>query len=226
MRLLFLLPFMALLLAGCGTYETPPPRACLNALAEPSLKKAYGARPLAKFPAALAVVRLQGNGRCAGSDSMQLSLDTEKTKERLSRLPGVSGVVRLNKLVLADEIKSDVDVRTAAAKLHADLLLLYTVDTTFRTNDRMGLLTVCSLGLLPTFHYETRSTVAGVLMDTQSGYIYGAVEEEATRSGMSNGWFKAWIQDGSAARTQQDAFGKALTSFEELWKRVYAKSKR
>jgi hypothetical protein len=41
------------------------------------------------------------------------------------------GLAPLNRLVLPQQLQSDRELRVGAAKLHADMLLIYTLDTTF-----------------------------------------------------------------------------------------------
>ena len=63
-------------------------------------------------------------------------LQEEQALERLGGLPLVSAMVPFTGLLVPEELQGDEELRTAAARLHADMVLVYTVDTTFRTEDR------------------------------------------------------------------------------------------
>ena len=69
---------------------------------------------------------------------------------RLARLPAVTRLAPVNRLLLPHELKSDVELRQAAATLRADMLLVYTLDTTFRVQDKLAPLSVVTLSFRPT----------------------------------------------------------------------------
>lgn len=218
------------LLAGCASYVTPGAPADLRTFSEPSLKKAYSARPAARFPASLAIVRVQGSGyRNYSTDAVgtgrysvvtNRDIETEADGERLARLPGVAGVVRLNRLLLPAELGSDLDLREAAAKLHADIILLYTLGTEFRDRDVLPPLTVVTLGLAPTRTFHVTATAAALVMDVRTGYLYGALEESGDKSGLTVSLTSGGTLEEARKQAERQALDKLLASFEPFWRRV------
>jgi hypothetical protein len=226
----------ALLLSSCASYITPGRRADLSLFTDPRVKKAYTARPAIRFPANLALVRIQENGYRsesaqgvgAGAYSVVTARDieTENDIDTLSKLHGVSGVVKLNRLLLPKSLSSDVDLREAAAKLQTDAILVYTMATEFRDNDVIPPLTTLSLGLFPNKKYQITSTASAILMDTKTGYIYGALEESELRSGLTIAWGSSNAIEASRKKAERAAFDKLLTNFQPFWNRIYNRFNR
>jgi len=230
-RIFFLLPaIVTLSLTACSSYVTPGRQADLSTFTDPNVKKAFVARPAIKFPANIALVRVQGggyrsesaNGQGQGAYSVVTTRDIEKESdiETLMHLPGIEGVVTLNRLLLPKQLSSDLDLREAAAKLQADAILLYTVDTEFRDKDVIPPLTVLSLSLLTTKHYRIKATMSAILMDTKTGYIYGSLEEASDNQGMR---FIFDGSDGARRNAERSSFEKVLASFDPFWRRIHAR---
>ncbi|MDB6071919.1 MAG: hypothetical protein JWL81_3090, partial [Verrucomicrobiales bacterium] len=173
--LLLLLP-ASLFLCSCQSYVTPGRQADLSTFTDPDVKKAFVARPAIKFPANLAVVRIQESGyRSASAEGVGAGaysvvttrdVETEQDIDTISKLPGVAGVVALNRLLLPKNLSTDLDLRQAAAKLQADAILIYTLETKFSSNEVIGPLTTLSLGLAPNQQYKISATASAILMDT------------------------------------------------------------
>lgn len=231
-RLLRLLLLLAsLILCSCQSYVTPGRQADLSTFTDPKIKKAFVAKPAIKFPANLAVVRIQEGGyRSAsaegvgeGAYSVVTTRDVEKEQDidNLTKLPGVAGVVTLNRLLLPKNLSSDLDLREAAAKLQADAILIYTMETNFSSNSVIPPLTTLSLGFAPNQRYKITATASAILMDTKTGYIYGALEEVDTNSGLTFSWGEARGPEPARRRTERGAFEKLLTSFSPFWTRIH-----
>ncbi len=155
------------LLTGCASYYNPPGRAADMSifgaqqapLTDPAVAARMAKRPAASLPAVIAVAHVQGSGyECYGSSgygrgrySVVTTLDAETPEDidRVRKLSMVRDVVLVNRFVLPSELKSDMDLRAAAGALHADMLLVYTYDTTFRNDDFAGPLMVVTLGIFP-----------------------------------------------------------------------------
>ena len=221
----------ASLLCSCATYVTPGRQANLSTFTDPRVKKAFVARPAIKFPANLAVVRVQesgyrsestqGVGEGAYSVVTTRDIETEQDIDRISRLPGVAGVVTLNRLLLPRSLSSDLDLREAAARLQADAVVIYTLATEFRDNDVIAPLTTLTLGLAPNKRYKITSTASAILMDTKTGYIYGALEEGDSRSGLTIAWGSSNAIDAARRKAERAAYEKLLASFSPFWNRIY-----
>src|SRR5438105_4466395 len=182
---------------GCAAhYATPGRGANLMELAadapgsyqpgDPPVLTAAGTRPLAKFPTGVAVVRIQAPGYSsetargfgAGRYSIVTTRDIEAPEEleKLSKLPMVSGIGPINRLLLPAQLQSDRELREAAARMHADVLLVYTLDTSFTVRDNAAPLSVVTLGLSPSQQAKVVCTASALLMDTRNGYLYGVAE--------------------------------------------------
>ncbi|CAN5286362.1 hypothetical protein BH23VER1_BH23VER1_30490 [soil metagenome] len=223
--------FAATLFGSCASYVTPGRQADLSTFTDPRVKKAFEARPAIRFPATLAVVRVQESGyrsesaQGVGSGAYSVvtarDIETEEDIDTISSLRGVGGVVSLNRLLLPRSLTSDLDLREAAAKLQAEAILIYTIATEFSDNDMIAPLTTLTLGLAPNKRYKINSSASAILMDTKTGYIYGALEEGESRAGLTMAWGSRSAIDASRKKAERAAFDKLLASFPPFWARIY-----
>lgn len=226
------------LAAGCSmAYTAPPPGADFkaigltpqqrDALTDDNISAALSKKPLAAFPTAIAVARIESPGYHSdtaqsygtGKYSVVFVRDVEKPEQfdRLSKLPMIAGIAPLNPLLLPSDLQDQRDLRHAAALLHADMLLVYTLDTKFMNQDMAGVLTVFTLGASPNQHISVVTTASAVLVDTRNGYIYGTAEASEKRDGLSNAWFSEAAADGSRRDTESAAFGKLVDDLQTTW---------
>jgi hypothetical protein len=228
------------LLTGCASYHAPGRGADLSAMGVTAeaqkagtpadINASFDKRPLANFPANIAVVRIQAPGyRSAtaegfgsGAYSIVLTRDVEPDDAigRIAKLPMVRGVAPIGRLLLASQLNSDKELRLAAAQLQADLLLVYTLDTTFHDRDLASPLSVITLGLSPTQSTTVITTASAVLLDTRNGYVYGVSEASARKNGLATAWNTASAIDGDRQHTEAEAFGKLVGEVETMWKGV------
>src|SRR5437667_6268059 len=133
------------LLSGCATYIPPSGRADLATLSSPSMQESFAAKPAAAFPASVAAVRVQapryqsyhtqreggvyGQGRYSVITVKEVEEDADIA--RLAKLPQIGGLITISTLLLPASLQSDRELREAAARLKADMVLLYTFDTSF-----------------------------------------------------------------------------------------------
>jgi len=147
--------------AGCqSAYVTPGAGVNLQAINDYSIEERFRTKPASPFPARLAVVRVQqpgyrscGNaGYGTGRYSVVTTRDIEPDEQfdRLASLPQVAGLATLNRLLLPENLTSIRELRLGAASLHTDMILLYTLDTSFNIRGvELGPLSVVTLGFLP-----------------------------------------------------------------------------
>jgi hypothetical protein len=219
---------------GCASYVTPGRGAKMEAFGvrkddqtDGAVVQSLGKRPLASFPAGVAVARVQAPGyRSETADSWgrgrysivtTRDVEGDATSERLAKLPLVAGVVPISRLLLPEQLNSDLELRQAAAQLHADVLLVYTLDTTFRVEDSLAPLTVVTLGLSPNQHARVVCTASAVLMDTRNGFVYGAAEATQQGSQLASAWTSAAAVDDARRRTETQAFDKLVGEVEKTW---------
>ena len=190
-------------------------------------------KPLAALPTGIAVVRLQasgyrsqsGEGYGSGKYSVLTTRDSEPEDAfiRLAKMKMVSGIAPINRLLLPENLNSDQELRNAAAQLHADMLLIYTVDTTFRSQDLGTPLPLLTLGLFPDERMTCVATSSAVLLDTRNGYIYGLAEATARNSKLTGFWGNRNAMDDARKRTEAESFEKLVGSIEKMWEGVIVK---
>ncbi len=226
------------LLTGCSTYITPGAKADLQTFAPPNIQEAFAAKPTRPFPASMAVVRVQSPGYTNynlrryggqyGSGRYSVILSRESGEEtqfnRITSLPQMNGIVALNRMLLRPELKSDAEIREAAARLHADLVLLYTFDTTFIDHDAAKPLSVITLGLSPTRKITAITTASALLLDTRTGYVYSAYEVTERQGTLASSWGSADSADSVRRETEQRAFSRLVDEFTTSWPKLVAGS--
>ncbi|SHN00169.1 hypothetical protein [Rhizobacter sp. OV335] len=238
-RLLFI-TLLAALFTGCASYIAPGAKADLQALAPADIQEGFAAKATAPFPASIAAVRLQaggyanyhlqrsggvvGEGRYAAILTREVEDDAQF--DRVSHLPQVAGLVGLNRLLLPTRIDSDRDIRLAASRLQADLVLVYTFDTAFFDVDKAKPLSVITLGLSPTRKITATTTASALLIDTRTGYIYSAYEASSQAETLATSWGTRDAADEQRRNSERSAFGKLVDEMANSWPRLlerYAK---
>jgi hypothetical protein len=186
------------------------------------LEELLARRPMAAFPSGVAVARIQAPGygehgaahtAGLGSFTIVTSRTAEEVAafERLSALPMVAGIAPVNRLLVPDELSGDLELRRIAARLHADMLLVYTLDTSTVTDELSSsfLLGLLTLGVY--VHQETELVCTGsaVLLDTRTGYVYGTAEASTRRE-------KEHSLHGAADRIERERERIERATLEEL----------
>ena len=221
-------------LVGCSTYIPPGAKADLQAFAPKNIQDGFAAKPTNPFPASIAVVRVQApaytnyylrqNGGQYGTGRYSVILNREVEEsaqfDRITSLPKVSGLVSLNRMLLPEQLNGDGELREAAARLHADLVLIYTFDTVFIDSDAAMPLSVISLGLSPTRKITAVTTVSGLLVDTRSGYIYAAYEVTERDRTISTSWGSGDAADAVRRNTEKLAFVKFVDELSASWPKL------
>jgi len=196
--------------AGCAAYAVPGKGANFHAIGmspaekdqqtDPSIVALLDKKPLASFPAAVAIVRIQDAGyqdrtvqtygTPEGRYRVVLTRDVEKPEliAKLASLPMLSTLEPINRLELPEGLSSDRELRAAAASLHADMVLIYTFDDKLDDTDLASALTILTIGISPNKYLTVTCTASAVLMDTRNGYIYGAAEATEKKSTLANCW--------------------------------------
>jgi hypothetical protein len=220
-------------LFGCATYVTPGGGAKLTELSQADwdIEKAMSRRPAAQFPARIAMIRVQapgyksyGNsGYGTGRYSVVTTRDIEEEShfDRIKSLPMVAAVASINRLLLPAELDTDRPLRQAAASLQADILLLYTLDTSFHIDEtNLGPFAVITLGFLPNKEAIVSATASAVLYDVRTGFIYGLAESTARERQRANVWSTQGAIDSSRLRAERKSFEQLLDELTKTWKGV------
>ncbi|HEV2293341.1 MAG TPA: hypothetical protein VGR35_05760 [Tepidisphaeraceae bacterium] len=239
-------------IAGCASYAAPGGPADLGVMGvQPQLaadreaqtgatmQEKFDRKPLARFPAAIAVARVQAPGyrsRTArsygghgGAYSVVTTRDVEKPEhfEKLSKLELIDGIGPINRLLLPTTgLRSDQELREAAASMQADMLLIYTLDTSVYVRDMAKPLSIVSLGLSPNQQARVTTTASAVLMDTRNGYVYGLAEATDSYNRLASAWTNEDAIDAARIRTESAAFDKLVDELEKTWAGVVARYAR
>jgi hypothetical protein len=230
----------AALFSGCATYIPPAGRADLAAISSPSMQESFAAKPTAKFPAGIAVVRVQapnyqsyytqteggvyGQGRYSVITVKEVEDDADM--ERIAHLPQVGGLITISTLLLPARLESERDLREAAARLKADMVLLYTFDTSFHDNDASVALNVVTLGLSPTRQVFVHVAASALLIDTRTGFIYAALEANEHRKIPSNAWESRESADRARRSAEKAAFKALAGEFEKNWPKIVERAQQ
>ncbi len=132
----------------------------------------------------------------------------------------------INRLLLPQKVESLDDLRVAAAKLQADVLLLYTLDTSFRVQGRgYGPLAVISLGLIPDRDAYISSTASAIFADVRTGYVYGVAEATARTSGLTNAWGSSDLVDRKRIEAEAQAFNLLVAEAGKAWAAIVQRTR-
>jgi hypothetical protein len=225
-RLLFVVTI--LMLSGCASYTTPGGGVQLSNLADIDINELMTNEPAANFPANISVARVQAPGYQAykvssfgtGRYSVVTTREVESEDDftRLSKLPEVAGIAPLNRILLPSKLDSIKSLREASARLKADILLIYTFDTTFHAGEqKFAPLNVISLGLLKNKEVTVTTTVSAAFFDVRTEYLFGLSEATSRESKNASVWSTSSAVDDLRVTTEKAAFKKLLPEIEKTW---------
>jgi hypothetical protein len=242
MRIPFLFSLAAAiaLCSGCATYVPPSGRADLANVTSSSMNESFSAKPAAGFPASIAAVRIQapsyrsyftdheGGVYGTGRYTVITVKDVEEPAdmERIAKLPDVGGLITINTLLLPARLTSDRELREAAARLKADMVLLYTFDTSFHDNDASVALSVITLGLSPTRRVYVHVAASALLIDTRTGFIYAALEANEKKETITNAWESEETADRARRDIEKAAFKSLVGEMEKNWPKIVERAKQ
>jgi len=219
------------LTSGCASYVTPGAGVSIPEITDAGIAETLARKPAATFPAHLVVARVQASGyesasnRSYGGGRYSVvttrDIETEADFARLGAMPQVTAVAPVNRLLLPGNLTSAEDVRRAAASLHGDIVMLYTIDTKFRTESTLiGPLQMVSLGFFPNKKAKVTSTCAAAFIDTRTGFVYGVGEFTVDEQQRSDVWNTTNAIEKARSRAERGAFVGALGEMEKVWKSI------
>lgn len=192
------------------------------------IEQALDLLPLARFPATLAVVRVQSAasssrshgmsyGRGAYSVVLTPTVETQAHLGEIRGLPMVRGVVRLNRLVLGQHTRTNKDLRTAAARLHADLVLVYTINTEWTIDNDAKPIDAITFGFSRYKNVKVTSTATALLLGTHNGYIYATAEVARDKQYMDNAWRNSEQIEEAQETLEQQSFDGLVQDLVDAW---------
>lgn len=223
---------LMLICAGCASYVTPGAAVHFQDIDRPDIAAVVARKASPNFPARLAVVRVQapqyrsyssevygGSGRFSVIITQELL--TENHMSAIQAWPALAGAVPINRLLLPPKLDTFDDLRLSAAQIHADVLLVYTLDTSFRIQGRgYGPLAAISLGVVPDRDAYITSTASALFIDVRTGFVYGVAEATAKASGLTNVWSSRSTIDKKRVEAEQQAFDGLMTQAAVTWKGI------
>lgn len=232
MKKIKLVAFLSLmLLGGCASYTTPGGSVAIGSLADSDINALMSVQAAATFPAHFAVARIQalgyasyrlssfGTGRYSVVTTREV--ETEADFAQLGKMPQVAGIAPLNRILLPEQLDSIKSLREAAARLKADILLIYTFDTSFHAGEQQfAPLNVISLGFLKNKEVSVTTTVSAALFDVRTEYLYGLAESTAKESRNASVWSTSDAVDDLRRETEKQAFSQLIPEIEKTWSGV------
>lgn len=223
------LALLALALSGCSaSYTTPGGSVPLADLSETDINEVLTRKPTARFPAKIAVARVQAPGYEShrntsfgtGRYSVMMTREVESDEDfaRIEAMPMVGGVGPLSRILLPTQLDSIKDLRIVAAHLKADILLIYTFDTTFRVGEQhFRPLNVIALGFLPNKEVAVTTTASAAFFDVRTEFLYGLAEATAKESRYASVWGSGDAVDDLRIATERTAFQALVPEIEKAW---------
>lgn len=221
----------ALLCSGCSSYVNSPAVARAREakraeFSDPLIARAANAKPAMRFPATIAIATSDHSVR-----EHLRALDAHGKLDSLSSLPQLARTVVISPTIVGEtdhehRITANLRLREAAAKLHADALLILANESQLTDGRIIAPLTELSLGLLPNKRYELISTALAALVDTRTGYVYGTDEKSRARSGITMSWGGGDVIRGARSKVERETMEKLFADFPSFWRGVVAAHQR
>ncbi|WP_026160682.1 hypothetical protein [Teredinibacter turnerae] len=220
---------VVLALVGCAaSYTTPGGSVQISQIADADIGDLMSKEPAAKFPANIAIARIQAPGYQSykvssygtGRYSVVTTREVESNEayKKLNSLPQVQGVAPLNRILLPSNLDSIKSLREAAARLNADILLIYTFDTSFHVGGQSyAPLNAISLGFLKNKEVAVTTTVSAAFFDVRTEYLFGLSEATAKESKNSSVWSTSSDVDDMRVSTEKSAFEQLIPEIEKTW---------
>lgn len=184
--------------------------------------------PMAEFPVHLAVARIQMPcdsyyyADQVSTYAVASVRDVESGSDvSFEALEGIAQIVPINHMLLGGQQKDPDMLRRAAASLKAQMVFVYTLDTRLSEEDWSSPISIATLGMAPTVTTRVTTTASGVLLDTQTGYVYGAVEATSSKSQKAAFLTRENAWDQCQRQTEKQAYEKLFEQFKAYWKDVY-----
>ncbi len=222
----------ALSLSGCAAKYINSPavararEAKRAEFSDPLIARAANARPTMQFPATIAIAASDHSVR-----EHIRALSAFGKLDGLDSLPQLARTVIVSPVVVGDtdsehRIGADLRLREAAAKLHADAVLIIANESQLTDGSVVAPLTALSLGLFPNKRYELISTAFAALVDTRTGYIYGTNEKSRARTGLTMSWGSDDVIHRARSKAEREALEKLFADFPAFWRGIVAAHRR
>ncbi|NGY05023.1 hypothetical protein [Solimonas terrae] len=213
--------------AGCASYMTPGGPALLAQIGGGDVADT-AQQPSPQFPLSMVAVRVQaadyrslsanGYGKGRFSVIAPPELMTPPQLQTVAHWPQVASVAVFDASLLPASFESLADLRFAAAKMQADVLMVFTVATRFRIDghDRDPASKI-ALGDKPDADAAVSSTASLAFVDVRTGFTYGATQADASVGGLADAWGSDATLDGKRLEAERQAFAALLVAAGKSW---------
>lgn len=228
-----LIAWILLGMSGCASYTTPGGPVDLTGIQSADIQELMSREAAATFPASVSFARVQspgyqsltaetyGDGQYVVVTNRELMSDSRI--EEMTQWDAVRGVSPLSRLLIPSRLNSIDDLRTASANLKADVLIVITLDTSFRVDGKsIGPLSVISLGLMRDRETVVNTTASAVFVDVRTGFVYGVAEATASEKQITNAWNSTNAADQGRLNTEHEAFDGLVRELERTWTNIVA----
>ncbi|MGH8444952.1 MAG: hypothetical protein ACREVL_06775 [Solimonas sp.] len=217
--------------AACAShYLTPGAAAPLAEIAGAS--SAITQPPSPQFPVAIGIVQVQAAGYRSWSASalgsgrygvLAATPATVKSAEAIAHWPLIEKAAPIDAALLPAEFGSFDDLRLAAAKSQADILLVYTLDTAFHAGARvLAPASDLRLGQAPDGEAYVGAAADARFVDVRTGYVYASAQGAARMPAPAPTWASAQTLDQARQLAEQQAYAALLQDAEARWRGVAA----
>lgn len=213
--------------AGCAAYLTPGGPAPLADIGHGDAILSPAQQPSLQFPANLGLVRVQaaayrsfsstgiGSGRFSVVATQELHGD--RSLQSVAKWPQVAEAQAIDPVLLPARLESLDDLRLAAAKHQADVLMAYTIDTVFQVKGhRYGPLADLPLGKAPG-EASIDATASAAFFDVRTGFRYGETKASIRLADLGDAWQSGRLLDGKRMQAEREAFAALLSEAEKTW---------
>lgn len=221
----------ALILLGsaCAVYRTPGGAAPADVMTPPN-PAADGGIPVVPTPARLVVMRVQGPGYrspsaqgtncgryCAVAETDAVA---KRMLDAISRWPSIAQAEALDAGLLPSRLDSLTDLRWAAAKIQADVVFVYTLETSFVVGGRALEPDARLPTAKPAENGARIDCVAdGRFLDVRTGAELGQARATASRS-LDDAWGSIAQLEERRVQTENAAVDLLLADAQALWSRL------
>jgi len=219
------------LLTNCASYVTPGAAVHMADFDRADIAGAAAHQPSPVFPARLVLARVQAPDYRSYSEQPVASgrfslvatrtLLDEASLQQLQAWPSLASFTPLNPLLLPPRLDELDDLRLAAARLQADVLVIVTIDTCFQVMGRnVGPLGLLSLGLVPDRDARVDATASALFVDVRTGFVYGSADATATATGLANVWSSSATIDRKRLEAESAAFEGLVDEAGTTWRGI------
>lgn len=224
---------IALGMSGCASYTTPGGPVDLTGIQSADIRELMSREAAANFPALVSFARVQSpdyqskTAETYGSGSFVVVTNREFMSDvridEISQWAEVRAVSPLSRLLIPSRLNTIDELRTASANLKSDVLIVFTLDTSFRVDGKsIGPLSVISLGLMRDRETVVNTTASAVFVDVRSGFVFGVAEATASEKKTTSAWGSINEADQGRLNTEQMAFNGLIEELARTWKNIVA----